>query len=171
MDNILTAVRSILESTPLRWQHLTGAIPASLLVLSPKPGEWSPVECLQHLVDIERWVFPVRVQAFLNQQDFPAFNPDTQGTHLSENVSPSHLADEFTSLRQASLELFARLSQDDLSLTARHAELGVVSLGELLHEWAAHDLDHTIQAERGLMQPFIQGCGPWQVFFKANTLG
>jgi hypothetical protein len=24
---------------------------------------------------------------------------------------------------------------------------------------------HTVQAERALMQPFIQGCGPWQVYF------
>jgi hypothetical protein len=25
---------------------------------------------------------------------------------------------------------------------------------------------HTIQAERALMQPFIQGSGPWQVYFQ-----
>jgi hypothetical protein len=41
-----------------------------------------------------------------------------------------------------------------------------VSLSELLHEWAGHDLMHTVQAERALMQPFIQGCGPWQPYFR-----
>jgi hypothetical protein len=24
---------------------------------------------------------------------------------------------------------------------------------------------HTVQAERALMQPFIQACGPWQSYF------
>jgi hypothetical protein len=41
----------------------------------------------------------------------------------------------------------------------------MVSLNEMLHEWAAHDLNHTIQAERALMQPFIQESGPWQPYF------
>jgi hypothetical protein len=29
---------------------------------------------------------------------------------------------------------------------------------------AGHDLMHTVQAERALMQPFIAGCGPWQPY-------
>ena len=40
-----------------------------------------------------------------------------------------------------------------------------ITLAELLHEWAGHDLMHTVQAERALMQPFIAGCGPWQPYF------
>ncbi|MBA2285220.1 MAG: hypothetical protein H0W02_07045 [Ktedonobacteraceae bacterium] len=39
-----------------------------------------------------------------------------------------------------------------------------MTLGELLHEWAAHDLMHTVQAERALMQPFILACGPWRSY-------
>jgi hypothetical protein len=42
----------------------------------------------------------------------------------------------------------------------RHAELGLVTLDELIHEWAAHDLMHIIQRERALMQPYIADCGP-----------
>jgi hypothetical protein len=57
-----------------------------------------------------------------------------------------------------------------LSLTqARHQELGIVCLNELLHEWAAHDLMQTVQAERALLQPFIQGCGPWQSYFEDHV--
>ena len=36
----------------------------------------------------------------------------------------------------------------DLPHTAKHAELGIVMLGELIHECAAHDLSHTVQGER-----------------------
>lgn len=34
----------------------------------------------------------------------------------------------------------------------------------------AHDLDHGIQAERALMQPFIHASGPWQPYFAANRI-
>jgi hypothetical protein len=38
----------------------------------------------------------------------------------------------------------------------------------MLQTWAAHDLNHTVQAERALMQPFMRGCGPWRHFFRAH---
>ena len=52
------------------------------------------------------------------------------------------------------------VAPQDFNRTAEHSELGTVTLGQLLHEWAAHDLNHTIQAERAVMQLFIEGCGP-----------
>jgi hypothetical protein len=75
------------------------------------------------------------------------------------------LAHAFGRLRQQSLALLAQLTPVDLSRTARHQELGPVTLDQLLHEWAAHDLMHTVQAERALMQPFIEGCEPWLPYF------
>lgn len=170
MQNPLPHTLAILTSTPNRWLEITHQVSTEQLAQSPKIGEWSAVECLQHLIDTERWVFPLRVRAFLAGQDFPAFNPDAQGSQGSKSQTLLELAEEFNRLRKTSLELLATLSEADLPRTARHAELGPVTLSELLHEWAAHDLDHTIQAERALMQPFIQGCGPWQVYFKSNTI-
>jgi hypothetical protein len=120
---------------------------------------------LQHLVDTERWVFPVRVKAFLAGQDFPAFDPDSQGSLSQGQRSGAELAEELAALRAESLDLFDGLKETDLTRQARHAELGTVTLSELLHEWAAHDLMHTVQAERALMQPFIRGCEPWRSFF------
>jgi hypothetical protein len=75
-----------------------------------------------------------------------------------------------TRLRRESLASLAALTPSDLERRARHAELGMVSLGEMVHEWAAHDLNHTVQAERALMQPFLLGCGPWQVYFKDHII-
>ena len=62
MDTILQSVRAILQTTPARWLNLTESVAVDLLVQPPAPGEWSAVECLQHLVDAERWVFPARVR-------------------------------------------------------------------------------------------------------------
>jgi hypothetical protein len=136
-----------------------------LLSRVPAPGEWSAIECLQHLVDTERQVFPVRVKHLLAGEDFPAFDPDAQGTKPDVLLAPASLAQSFLDMRMDSLELWVNLSETDLDRTARHSELGIVSLKELLNEWAGHDLMHTVQAERALMQPFIEGCGPWRTYF------
>lgn len=169
MENLIELTRSILVTTPARWVALAESLPEELLARPAASGEWSAVQCLQHLVDTERRVFPVRVKAFLAGRDFPAFDPDSQGTPPGVST-PSTLAQEFAGLRSASLELLAGLQEEDLQRKARHAELGPVTLNEMLHQWAAHDLNHTVQAERALMQPFIRGSGPWQSYFKDHLL-
>lgn len=170
MQDILETARPVLQTTPVRWANLIQALPPDLLSLPPAPKEWSALDCLQHLVDVDRWVFPVRIQAMLAGQDFPAFDPDSQGTLTQQGSSAQELADELASLRAANLDLFDRLTPSDLSRQARHAELGLVTMSELLHEWAAHDLMHTVQAERALMQPFIQGCEPWRSYFTDHVV-
>jgi hypothetical protein len=80
------------------------------------------------------------------------------------------MAAEFARLREGSLEALKKVSEADLLRKARHSELGMVTLGELLHEWAAHDLNHTVQAEKALMQPFIAGSGAWRVYFKDHDV-
>jgi hypothetical protein len=62
------------------------------------------------------------------------------------------------------------VTSKDLSRSARHSELGVVTLEELLHEWAAHDLMHTVQAERAILQPFVIGSGPWRSYFQDHDV-
>ncbi|MDQ4077084.1 MAG: DinB family protein [Chloroflexota bacterium] len=169
MDNILPGARSVLATTPTRWLSLAQALSTDLLSQPPAPEQWSPLECLQHLVDTEQ-VFHFRVQAFLAGQDFPAFDPISQGTKLNAYQSAIDLAEEFARLRRDGLALLAQIEPSDLQRQVRHEELGLVTLGEMVHEWAAHDLNHTVQAERAMMQPFIEGCGPWQVYFAEHLV-
>jgi DinB superfamily len=161
----LEDISAILSITPDRWKQLTSTVPEPLLHRSPAPGEWSAMDCLAHIVEAERQVFPVRIRAILAGQDFAAFDPDAEGIHITDKAG-ADLANEFARLRTESLKLLATLVESDLPRTAKHQELGIVTLENLLHEWAGHDLMHTVQAERALMQPFIAGCGPWQSYFK-----
>ena len=163
---LIEEVTNILRITPSYWENLAGALPAELLWRRPAPAEWSALECLQHLVDAERFILPVRVRCFLAGENFPAFNPDREGSVGKSQPEPGELAAEFAKLRIASVELLSTLSEADLSRRAVHGELGPVTLEQMLNEWPAHDLMHTVQAERAIMQPFIAACGPWQVYFK-----
>jgi hypothetical protein len=164
MEDMLEQVKSVLMTTPERWNNLVDAISSELLSRQPAPNEWSAVECLQHLIDTERYVMPVRVRAFLAGQDFPGFNPEADGTQ-NAGPNPTELAADFAHLRAENLALLTQVTPSDLDRQARHAELGMVSLGEMLSEWAGHDLMHTVQAERALMQPFLRACGPWRFYF------
>ncbi len=170
MSDILAQARSILSTSPQRWSNLAESLPADLFALPPAPGEWSAGECLQHLIDTERWVFPVRVEALLAGRDFAAFDPDSQGTKPDVAHTPAQQAAEFAQLRNGGLAILSRVTAGDLLRQARHSELGLVTLSELLHEWAGHDLMHTMQAERALLQPFIRGCGPWQPYFAEHVV-
>lgn len=169
MGNPIETVKTILSTTAARWLSLTETLPVDLLTRAPAANEWSALDCLRHLLDAEQMVFPVRVQALLAGQPIPAFDPGTQGRQYT-TWTPGQLAAEFARQRVANVAELEQVTDQDLTRTAQHSELGTVTLGELLHEWAAHDLNHTIQAEQALMQPFILNSGPWRPYFQDHDL-
>lgn len=169
MNDLVSVVRAVLTITPARWTDLAQTLPPEQLVQRPAPGEWSAVECLQHLIDVEK-VFQFRLEAFMTGRDFPAFDPDEEGFQPAAS-SAQALAEEFARLRRQSLAALERLAPADLPRRSQHAELGPVTLEQMLNEWAAHDFNHVLQAEEALMQPFIRGCGPWQTYFTSHVIG
>ena len=114
MNNLLETVKAILSTTTTRWLSLTDSLPEDLLARHPLPNEWSAMDCLCHLLDAERWIFPMRVQALLTGEDFLGFDPDIQGTHYTTQDS-KQLSKEFAQLRKSSLIELERVTPDDLS--------------------------------------------------------
>jgi uncharacterized damage-inducible protein DinB len=169
MHNPLKEVQAVLSTTPERWQRLVGTLPADLLSRPPAAGEWSALGCLQHLVDAEQQLFPVRLRAFLAGKSFADFDPDQRHADFGAQT-PAQLVATFTQHRQANLILLEQVKEDDLERTAQHPTLGTVTLREMLHTWAGHDLMHTVQAERALLQPFMLGSGGWRVFFQDHEV-
>jgi len=170
LNTLVEHVQVVLSTTPERWQRLVSTLPVDLLTRPPAEGEWSALNCLQHLVETERQVFPVRFRAFLTGQDFTPFDPN-QPHADSDAQTPEQLVAEFARRRQESLALLAQVTDDDLKRTAQHPKFGTVTLAQMLNTWAAHDLNHTIQAERALIQPFMLASGPWRAFFRDHEIG
>jgi uncharacterized damage-inducible protein DinB len=169
LNTLLEDVQAVLSTTPERWQRLVSTLSVDLLTRPPATGEWSALNCLQHLVEAERHLFPVRLHAFLIGQDFSDFDPQKPQPDLDAQT-PEQLADGFAHYRQESLALLKQVKDDDLGRTVQHPKLGAVTLAHMLHTWAAHDLMHTVQAERALMQPFMLGCGGWRAFFRDHEV-
>ena len=171
MNDTLKRVLSVLKTTPRRFLQMAETFPPEVFRRTPAPGEWSAHECLQHIVDTERMVFPARVGYLLRGEDFPAFHPDSEGTKPVPEASSYQLASEFDRLRTDSLKILSQVKPYELSRKAMHQELGMVSLEELINHWAGHDLMHTIQAEKAILQLFIAGCGPWKPYFSDHIIG
>ena len=170
MTNTVETLRSTLAPVPAYWTYLAESVPDEIIRRPAAQGEWSAFQCLSHLLDSERMVFPVRVRLFLAGGDAIAnFDPDEESTDYSR-MSPAEVAGEFARHRRENLHLLEQVQPEHLSREARHSELGMVTLGEMLNEWVSHDFNHTIQAERALMQAFIPGSGPWRPSFEEHDL-
>ena len=107
-DNSLTWCKSVAAVTPARWFSLVQSVPLELLTERPAPNEWSALECLQHMTDVEAVSFPVRIKAILAGQPFPAFNPADRPPKPAPTIA---LADEFNQLRQQTLALIDTLRE------------------------------------------------------------
>jgi hypothetical protein len=162
MEDLLPRVRVVLATTPGRWSALTAQIPDDQLRREAAPGEWSAVDFLRHLRDGERDVFQVRLRAFQAGQDLVPYDPERDGGPAGGETA-AELAADFARLRAESLWLLEDMSPADLKISVTHGEYGPVRLSEMVAYWAAHDLMHTIQAERALIQPFAASSGPWRV--------
>ncbi len=93
MPDLLASVSSILATSAARWTALAH-IDLEILARRPAPGEWSAIQCLQHVVDTELVVFRARVLAILEGRDFEGFDPETQGHVDAVGRLPARLAEE-----------------------------------------------------------------------------
>jgi len=164
MNAHIPEIFAVLKTTAERWNHLTDSLPTDLLSRRPVPDTWSARDCLQHLIDTEK-VFLYRVQCFLEGRDFPNFDPNVDGSKPVADRPAAELAREFAVVRQNAIGVLQKLSEEDLDRRARHSDLGLVTLREMLYEWAGHDLMHLSQVNRALLQPFLLNCGPWKRYY------
>jgi hypothetical protein len=164
MPDVIALTLSMLRTSVDRWAAIA-RVDAELLSRRPAPGEWAALQALQHVVDAESAVFHARVLAIRAGEAFRAFDPDSEGHVDRVALSAAELVEQLRQRRAESLATLETLTAADLDRVGTHAELGPVTMAELLNEWAAHDTMHIVQAERALMQPFIPNSGPWRRYF------
>ena len=169
MSDVLELTLSMLRTSVDRWAAIA-RVDERLLERRPEPGEWSAVQALQHVVDTELAIFHARVLAIRAGEAFRAFDPDAEGHVDRVSQAGAELVEELRPMRAQSLATLETLAPEDLDRVGIHAELGPVTMAELLNEWAAHDTMHIVQAERALIQAFIPGSGPWRSYFRDHDV-
>jgi hypothetical protein len=170
MEDVLESVKRVVSTTAARWRSLVDSVPAELLERAPAPGEWSAADCLRHLLRTERLALPVRIRSVLEGRELKAFDPNAPAQEATERT-PAEMVDAFVALRRESEEMLARVTTADLDRSSHHPEYGPITMRTLLNVWAAHDLQHTVQAEEALMQAFIPDTGPFRFRFADHEVG
>ena len=138
----------------------------------PAPDRFSIAEVLEHLSHVEGHCFRARLDASLAEDGvaWEAYDPEVyaaagQFSGRDPEDSFAHWEDQ----REDNLELLRGLDEGWQRRTGVHARLGAITLGELLNEWAFHDLGHIRQiAELIRARSFYPDMGAFQGQYKIN---
>ncbi|MBL8859003.1 MAG: DinB family protein [Planctomycetes bacterium] len=163
----ILAGRCVLERTPLLLRAWLAELPNEWLDCDEGEGTWSPRSVVGHLVEGERTDWIPRVRHILLHGDALAFPPFDRSAHLRSTVPAMHeLLEQLRNLRARSLaDLDAlKLASADLARRGLHPELGVVTLGQHLATWVAHDLGHIAQIARVMARRQAHFVGPWRAY-------
>lgn len=158
----------LLRRTPAVLRSLLCDLPKAWVQANEGDGTWTPFDVVGHLIHAERADWIPRVDHLLRHGDnvpFPRFDreamfEDSRGHSLGE------LLDTFERLRGESVDRLIALAlrDDDLARTGRHPEFGVVTLGQHLATWVAHDLTHISQIVRVMAHQYSAAVGPWRAY-------
>jgi hypothetical protein len=155
----------VLRATPGVLRAWLADLPGVWIRSNEGPETWSPFDIVGHLIHGERTDWIPRLELLLAHGDSRPFTPFDRFAQFrdSQGKSLDQLLDTFAELRAGNLSRLEsfRLEPRDLNRPGRHPELGLVSLGQLLATWVAHDLNHLGQIARVMGRQYTQAVGPW----------
>ena len=158
----------MLRRTPDVLRTLLRDLPDAWTEASEGPGTWSPFDVVGHLIHGERTDWVPRIEHLLRHGDAVAFPPFDREAMFgaSKGLSLRDLLDTFERLRAGNLARVHEfgLTDADLARRGRHPEFGVVTLGQHLATWVAHDLSHINQVVRVMARQYSDAVGPWRAY-------
>ncbi|MGA9965261.1 MAG: DinB family protein [Terriglobales bacterium] len=152
----------MLEATPEILRGLMCEISDEDARWKPAADRFSIAEVLAHLSHSEGHCYRMRLDRFM-AEDFPSFEGDDAQMHLAlyRNADPEDAFDHFDEERETNLEFLRNLPPGAGDRKANHAEVGEITLSQMLHEWTLHDLGHIRQiAELVRARKYLADAGP-----------
>ena len=145
---MLAHVFEILESTPAKLSVEIANLSDTELRARPMPGKWSILEVLAHLDDVEELGMRARVAAIV-ERERPVLQPFDQERRAEEQgyakKNVRDVLESFRKQRKANVAWLRTLNDAQLRRIGTHAQVGEISAGDFLYEWAFHDLGHLKQ--------------------------
>lgn len=139
------ALLEYLVEMPAVVSELSRGLAPEELTRKPSDNEFSFLESVCHLRDIEKEGYTIRIEKLLNEHE-PVL-PDLDGAKLARDRdynSQDFVAalSEFTSLREKNVHTLKNLLPEKLSLRAMFEGLGVVTLRDVAAMMRKHDEGH-----------------------------
>jgi len=145
---MLKDVIPILASTPDKLKREIASMSSQEMKRRPAANKWSVQEVLAHMDDIEEIGMRARVAALIETDD-PILLPIDQEKRAEEmkynRINPLKSLAGLARQRQANVKWLNRLRPAQQKRRGTHQEVGVISVEELVTEWALHDLGHIKQ--------------------------
>ncbi|MEO6302906.1 MAG: DinB family protein [Bacteroidia bacterium] len=134
--------------------------------LNNEGGEtWSPYDVIGHLIHCDEYNWLPRIEIILSGSSVKKFEALDRFAQIekSNGKNTDQLLDEFVKVRLSSIAKLKSLniSEEQLSKTALHPDLGTVNLSQLISTWVVHDLDHISQISRVMAKQYKDEVGPW----------
>lgn len=168
MDRLGLPCLDLLQATPEILRGLTCELSRDDAQWKPAPDRFSVAEVLAHLSHGESHCYRLRVNRFMTE-DLPEFEPDDAQMHLDlyrGRVAEVEFA-HFKERREANIEYLRGLPAGAGERRALHKEAGEITLAQMLHEWALHDLGHIRQvAELVRARRYLAGAGQLGAFYR-----
>ena len=160
---------AVLEQSPIIIEKIVLAASDEQLDWKPAPDRWSISEVLAHLADAEVAGFRDRIQKMLEKSN-PQLDAYDQNAAYAEGRYSAAKAREnlkkFCHERDRSLSALRYVPSGVLARGGQHAKIGPITVGQLMNEWAFHDLGHIRQiAELYRSRAFYPSIGPFQQFY------
>ena len=142
-------------------------LPDDLLHWKPAPARWSISEVLAHMVEIED-LYAGRVRRML-AEDEPKFlryaQPDPDSPNAGTQGDTAEILARFVAMRRNNVAFLNSMPENSGARVGHHSELGLITLLQMLCEWASHDLGHIRQvAELYRARAFYPHAGPFQKY-------
>ncbi|MBN2551047.1 MAG: HAD-IA family hydrolase [Anaerolineales bacterium] len=142
------AMLAILRSTPAAMDGMLRGLAVPAWTRQPFAGEWSLVEVICHLRDVDQEVNLERVRKVVDETNpfIPGKDTDPWAVERGYNQQNGEQAlQEFTATRLKLLDLLENLPAEGWRRPARHAIFGPTLLSELVNIIASHDRLHIQQ--------------------------
>ncbi len=143
----------VLAETESNLRDVTATHSVETLRRRRTKGNWTPLEIIAHLADME-WIFGFRARTILcdAQPRLPEIDQDAWIQRQQPNdLDPARVLESFRALRGVNLDMWRRTTPEDRQRTGEHVGAGItISLDTLLRVQAGHDLRHLLQLQNAL---------------------
>ncbi len=123
-----------------------------LLARRLKPGEWSAVEVLAHLADVEvASAFRIRKIVAESRPVLTAYDQEAWANALRYGRQDAHeVLATFRAVRDSNVRILRSLAPAQGRRVGVHSEYGPIRLDQLVAHLAEHDLNHVTQIRQNL---------------------
>jgi len=151
MTEDIQELLTTLSNTPIEVAALVKDLPLSSLVVRASPHEFSLLENVCHLRDIEIEGYTVRIMRILDEEEPQLADVDGARLAIERDYNRENLKEalaSFKSARQLNLAILTKTSEEKFERTGIMEGLGKITLLKLLEMMIEHDGSHLDEISR-----------------------